>query len=277
MNKWGWGVSEGGAGKGDWIAYYNAEFFLPFEKRVGRIKARRFRQEPDEKDDPMKRMTTVLVVAMLWLAGGAWAQGGEVRTRKYVEQVPAATDGRVVTRDIGEAVPPEAGTTPLAFALIPGVSLPPADWSVVGVRINIFAGRHRDLWGVDIGGLGNELTGSLTGMQGAGLWNRVGEAPAALQSAGLANLCERDFCGVQTAGIYNWTGEEFTGIQAGLLNRAGGLTGVQVGLYNGADHGHGVQIGLVNAARALAGVQIGLANFNADSALEFFPIINMAF
>ena len=217
---------------------------------------------------------TAGALALVW---GVLCQASEVQTRVYGEDSPVATDGRVVTRNIGEQVEPDAGTTPLAFALVPGVALPLADWSVVGVRINIFAGRHRDLWGVDIGGLGNELTGSLAGVQGAGLWNRVGEAPAALQSAGLANLCERDFCGVQTAGIYNWTGEEFMGLQAGLVNRAGGLTGLQVGLYNGADHGHGVQIGLVNAARALAGVQIGLANFNADSALEFFPIINMAF
>lgn len=224
----------------------------------------------------MKRQFLLAITAgALALAEGALASEGEVRTRTYGEA--AATDGRVVTRSIGEETPPSAGTTPLALSLVPGVALPPDDWSVVGVRLNVLAGRHRDLWGVDAGGLGNELTGTLTGVQGAGLWNRVGGAPAAVQAAGLANLCERDFCGLQIAGIYNWTGEEFTGIQAGLLNRAGGLTGLQVGLYNAADHGTGLQIGVVNAARALAGVQIGLANFNAESALEFFPVLNLAF
>lgn len=223
----------------------------------------------------MKRMATMLALAILWLAVAAWGQGGEVRTRKYGPQ--AATDGRVVTRPMVEEVPPSAGTVPFALSIVPGVSLPFDNWSVVGIRINLLAGRHRDLWGLDAGGLGNDLTGSLTGLQAAGLWNRVGNAPAALQSAGLANLCERDFCGVQIAGIYNWTGEEFMGLQTGLLNRAGGLTGVQVGLYNAADHGTGVQIGVVNAARSLAGMQIGVVNYNAESALEFLPIINLAF
>lgn len=219
----------------------------------------------------------IIVAGALALAEAAFGIEGEVRTRPYGEEGPAATDKRVVTREIGEELAPSAGVTPLAVSLVPGASIPPADWSVVGLRINIFAGRHRDLWGVDAGGLGNELAGTLTGLQGAGLWNRVGEASAAVQTAGLANLCERDFCGVQVAGLYNWTGEELTGIQAGLLNRAGGLTGLQVGLFNAADHGAGLQIGIVNVARAMEGVQIGLANVNVQSPLEFFPIVNMAF
>ena len=215
--------------------------------------------------------------AGLALAAGTICPASEVRTRIYGEGLPVATDGRVVTREVAEDFPPYEGTTPFALSLVPGVSLPSADWSIVGIRLNFFAGRHRDLWGIDTGGLGNELTGSLTGVQSAGLWNHVGEASAAFQSAGLANLCERDFCGLQIAGLYNWTGEEFTGIQTGLINRAGGLTGMQVGLYNVADHGAGLQVGVVNTARTLAGVQIGLANFNAESTLQFFPVVNLAF
>lgn len=222
-------------------------------------------------------MTAVLLTAVLGLAGAAFASEGKVWTRGYGRGAPAVTDGRVVTRGLSEVVLPSAGTSPLALSFVPGASLPPEDWSVVGLRVDLLAGRHRDLWGVDIGVLGNELTGTLTGLQGAGLWNRVGEAPAAVQSAGLANLCERDFCGVQAAGIYNWTGEEFTGVQVGLINRAGNMVGLQTGLFNSAGHGAGVQIGLVNIARALEGVQIGLANVNAQSTLEFFPILNMAF
>lgn len=206
------------------------------------------------------------------------ASGDEVRTRVYGgEARPAAVDGNVVTRDIGEPAPPAAGVSPFALGIVPGVSLPPEDWSVVGLRINLFAGRQRDLWGIDSGVLGNILDGDLTGIQGAGLWNCIGGASAAVQAAGIANLCERGFTGVQVAGIYNWTGEEFTGIQAGLVNRAGGLTGLQAGLYNAADHGVGLQLGLVNTARALAGVQIGLVNINTESPLGFFPVINMAF
>ncbi len=217
------------------------------------------------------------VAAVLATVATAFATEGKVRTRVYEEEASAATGRHVVTREIGEKALSSVGTTALALSFVPGVELPPANWSVAGLRLNILVGRHCDLWGVDIGGLGNELTGSLTGLQGAGLWNRIGEADAAIQTAGLVNLCERDFCGLQTAGIYNWTGEEFMGLQVGLLNRAGGLTGVQIGLYNAADHGCGLQIGLINAARALDGLQIGLANVNAESALGFFPIVNIAF
>ena len=224
-----------------------------------------------------KKPTHILIALAGALALAGTAAASEVRTRVYGEAQPAAADTRVVTREIAESLPPEAGVTPFALSLVPDVSLPPAGWSVVGLRLNLFAGRHRDVWGIDAGSLGNELTGKLTGLQAAGLWNRIGEAPAAIQSAGLANLCERDFCGIQTAAVCNWTGEEFTGIQAGLLNRAGGLAGLQAGLYNAADHGAGLQIGLVNTARVLSGVQIGLANFNAESPLRFFPVVNMAF
>lgn len=232
----------------------------------------------NRKEETMARGHRMLEIAgALALAAVCAASGAEVRTRVYGEAKPAATDGRVVTRDIAEPEAPVAGMTPFALSLVPGVSLPPEDWAVAGVRINVFAGRHRDLWGLDAGGLGNILTGELTGIQSAGLWNQIGSADAAIQAAGLANLCERDFCGLQVAGVYNKVGEEFVGIQVGLLNSAGGLAGLQVGLYNAADHGSGLQIGVINFARALEGVQIGLANVNAQSPLEFFPILNMGF
>ena len=222
-------------------------------------------------------MYSSLCIASILALAAAVCPASEVRTRVYGREKPAATDGHVVTREVAEEMPPGAGTYPFALSIVPGVSFPPEDWSVVGLRFNLFAGRHRDVWGIDVGGLGNELTGALTGLQGAGIWNRVGEAPAAIQAAGIANLCERDFSGVQAAGVYNWTGEEFTGVQVGLLNRTGGLTGVQAGLYNAADHGAGLQIGLLNTARALSGVQIGVANVNTGSTLGFFPLVNMAF
>lgn len=217
------------------------------------------------------------VAGALVLVWAVVCPAGEVRTRVYGERLPAATDGRVVTRAVAEEVPPAAGTAPFAFSIVPGVSLPFDDWSVVGLRINLFAGRHRDVWGLDAGGLGNEVTGRLTGLQGAGIWNRAGQADAAIQSAGIANLCERDFNGLQATGIYNWTGGTMTGVQMALVNRAGGFAGLQVGLFNTVDNGGGVQIGVLNMARALAGLQIGLLNVNDNSTVPFFPIVNFAF
>ena len=217
------------------------------------------------------------VAGALALSWVAVCPAAEVRTRVYGECAPASTDGRVVTRTVTEEVPPSVGTTPFALSIGPGVSLPFDDWSVVGLRLNLFAGRHRDVWGIDAGGLGNEVTGHLTGVQGAGIWNHVGQADAAIQLAGIANLCERDFNGLQSAGIYNWAGGTMTGLQVALVNRAGGFAGLQLGLFNAVDNGGGVQIGLFNTARALAGVQIGLVNVNENSTVPFLPVINMAF
>lgn len=223
------------------------------------------------------RQFWMAVAGALALAEAAFA-AGEVRTRMYGEPVvAAATDRRVVTRTVAEEFPPAAGVSPFAFSILPGASVPSEDWSVAGLRLNLFAGRHRDLCGIDVGGLGNELTGELRGIQGAGVWNRVGGAPAAIQGAGIANLCEKDFCGVQSAGIYNRTGGILTGLQAGFVNRASGLAGVQVGAFNSIAAGSGVQIGVLNMARALEGLQIGLFNVNENSTVPYLPIVNLAF
>ncbi len=225
----------------------------------------------------MKR--TILLVAAIApsLAFVAPASADGVLSRTYAEQ-PASSDGSVVTRAIAAPSPePPAGVSPLALALVPAIEAPSEDWSVAGLRVNLLVGRHRDVQGVDVGLLGNEVDDDLEGVQIAGIFNRIGRSDGAWQSAGILNRCESDFLGVQTAGVLNWTDGAVEGVQIALANRATDLSGLQLGLYNAVDRGTGVQIGLVNAARVLDGLQIGLVNVIRDSTVPFFPIVNFAF
>lgn len=217
-----------------------------------------------------------LAAAALALSLSAPASAGDVVSRTYVEQ-PAASGRAVVTRTLSPPPVPAAGVSPLGLALVPAVQIPSEDWSVAGLRIDLLVGRNRDVRGLDVGLLGNEVEVDLEGIQLAGLFNRIGRSDGAWQSAGILNRCEGDFYGLQTAGILNWTDGAVEGVQIALVNRATELSGLQVGLYNAVDRGSGVQIGIVNAARVLDGLQIGLVNVIRDSSVPFFPVVNFAF
>lgn len=223
----------------------------------------------------MKRSQALFAASLLALAGSANAGG--VSTRFYGTPPAAAADA-VVTRAIEASPPaPSAGVSPLALALVPAIQLPPDDWSVAGVRVDLLVGRNHDVWGIDVGLLGNEVSDDLEGVQFAGLFNRIGRSDGAWQAAGILNRCEGDFCGLQTAGALNWTDGAVEGMQIALVNRATDLSGLQLGLYNAIDRGSGVQIGVVNAARVLNGLQIGLVNVIRESTVPFFPVVNFAF
>ena len=211
-------------------------------------------------------------------AFAAAAPADGVVTRTY--GAPAApSPGSVATREISPPPPPpEGGVSPLAISLLPGVGIPTSgDWSVAGLRIDILAGRHRDVWGLDVGLVGNEVSVNLEGIQVAGIFNRIGRSDGAVQIAGIVNRCEGDFSGLQAAGIDNWTDGAVDGLQVALVNRAAVLSGLQIGLYNSTDNGSGVQIGLINSARSFDGVQIGVFNVIRESTLPFLPIVNFAF
>ena len=224
----------------------------------------------------MKIRHVLFAISILAQSGPVTA--GEVATRFYGRgEVAPATDSRVVTRGIAEPSIPSAGIVPFALSLVPAIEFPSEDWSVAGLRIDVLAGRHRDVWGIDVGVLGNEIEEDMEGVQVAGLFNRIGRSDGAWQSAGILNRCERDFYGLQTAGILNWTDGTVEGAQIALLNRASELSGLQIGLYNAIDRGSGVQIGFINAARSLDGLQIGVVNVIRDSTVPFFPIVNFAF
>lgn len=170
-----------------------------------------------------------------------------------------AADARVVSIDADNC---GHATTPLAVSVFPGFQLPGDDWDVTGIRLNVFAGRHNNVYAIDIGGIANLAKGEVCGFEATWIYNQIGHSNGLLQIAGIANYCKDGLVGVQMAPI-NLTGTAKGGWQIGLFNRTEALTGLQ--------------FGLVNYAYQAKGVQIGLLNVISDSMLPVLPIVNLGF
>ena len=167
-----------------------------------------------------------------------------------VERVDFAESGsNVIRRQTEEANRGFAvsGTSFFALGLAPRVEFPPLDYDVTGLRLNLLIGDHTDVYGLDVGVLGNFVKREIGGLQVAGLFNVVGESGGALQLACICNNCK---------GIFS---------------------GAQIGAVNVAEKCTGLQLGLVNRAYRLSGVQVGLLNFIDTSAVSLFPIVNFSF
>ena len=223
-----------------------------------------------------KKLRMIALAASFFAASVVTLCAGEVKTRVFGE-APAASGRDVVMRPIGERASPVVGVTPFALSLLPSLEVPGQKWSVYGLRINLLAGRHRDVAGFDVGVLGNITVEDFDGVQAAGLWNSIGNSDGAVQIAGIINRCDRDFTGLQITGFASIVEGTCEGAQIGLFNRTSDLSGLQLGLYNNIDRGSGVQIGLINAARTLDGLQIGVVNVILASTFPFCPVINFAF
>lgn len=140
-----------------------------------------------------------------------------------------------------------AGWSPVAFAFVPALEWPGADFEVVPFRFSLFVGRHLDVNGLDVGCIGSLVSREFNGLQVSTLFNRIGETSGAVQIACGLNRCE------------------------------GPMYGLQVGLVNIAEKGSGIQVGLVNYRNVYRGLQIGAANVIAASACPFMPVVNFAF
>jgi len=180
----------------------------------------------------------------------------------------------------------QAAISPVSVSIIPPVQFPPSDFSVTGVRASVLWGHHRDMYGVDIGLLGNITEQDFTGIAISGIFNNTRGTTNALglQLAGIANVNTNKtrVIGLQAAlgANYNAAASTVAGIQLGLLANVAPFTdiyGLQIGLYNRAKEVYGFQIGLVNIADNLHGVQIGIANFNHKGPFAISPIINVGF
>lgn len=171
---------------------------------------------------------------------------------------------------------PSHGFFPIGIYLLPNIGFPSEHWDVGPIRINLISGRNRDVYGLDLGIVGNMATEEFAGLQLAGIFNRIGHSDGAVQFAGIFNHSCGDFTGLQVA-IANIVDGEMDGLQIGLCNRASVLDGMQLGFVNIIDSGDGVQIGVINSARELDGLQIGVINVIRDSTMPFLPIINFAF
>lgn len=190
---------------------------------------------------------------------------------------PAATGKTPVIREARRAEAESAhGFFPVGLYLLPNIGFPGEHWDVGPVRVNIIAGRNRDVYGLDLGLVGNMVTEEFTGLQSAGFFNRIGHSDGAVQLAGVFNYCRSDCAGLQVA-IANVVDGEMDGLQIGLYNRASVLDGMQLGVVNIVDSGDGVQIGVINSARELDGLQIGVINVIRDSSMPFLPLVNFAF
>lgn len=153
--------------------------------------------------------------------------------------------GEALRRESVDVV--EWGWSPLALAFVPRLELPSEEYAVSPLRISVFVGRHMDVSGLDIAGLGSFVTREFNGLQVSTLFNCIGEADWAVQVAGILNRCE------------------------------GEMNGLQVGVVNIAEKGSGLQVGVVNYGNVYKGLQIGVANVIEASNCRFMPVINFAF
>lgn len=171
----------------------------------------------------------------------------------------------------------EAPWTPVAFGVYPIVEgCPGRDYDVTGFRFNLFAGRHRNVAGFDMGVFANICDGSCSGFEFAAVCNVVGDSAWSAQFSAFCNYSSNYSKGFQFA-MVNWSNEDFAGFQLGCFNFVGDFGGLQMGLLNSAESGGGVQFGLVNVSGEFTGVQFGLLNINLSSGVPVLPIMNVMF
>lgn len=180
----------------------------------------------------------------------------------------------------------QAAFTPLSLGVVPPAQFPPKDFTVTGARVSALWGEHRDVYGLDLGLLGNITNQDFTGLAVSGIFNltRGTTNVLGLQLAGITNINtnKTTVSGVQAAlGLnYNSAASTIAGLQlAGIANVSPftDVYGVQAALYNRAKDVYGLQIGLVNVADNLHGVQIGLVNFNHKGPFSISPFLNVGF
>lgn len=178
-----------------------------------------------------------------------------------------------------------AAVSPVSVAIAPPIQFPPGDFNVTGVRASVLWGKHRSVYGIDVGLLGNITEQTFTGIAVAGGFNKTGGTTTitGFQVAGGANIntSKTTIVGLQAAlGMnYNTAAATVSGVQLALVNMSSftDIYGIQAGLYNKAKDVYGLQIGLVNVADNLHGIQIGLVNFNAKGPFAISPILNVGF
>ena len=174
------------------------------------------------------------------------------------------------------AGPADGKWTPVAFGACPLFELPGRDYAVKGFRLNLFAGRHRSVYGIDLGTLVNICDKSCAGLAFAGICNVVGDSAWSAQFSAICNYSDNYSRGFQFA-MVNWSDEDFAGVQIGLFNCVGDFAGFQMGVLNSAESGGGVQFGVVNVSGEFSGVQFGLININLSSGVPVLPIMNVMF
>ncbi len=177
-----------------------------------------------------------------------------------------------------------SAVTPISVSIVPPVQFPAQDFSVTGARLAI-VGKQEEMYGLDLGLIGNMTTQSFAGIAVSGLFNYNKGTTTAIgaQLAGLTNINtnKTSVYGIQAALAANINSAEskIYGVQFAAVNMSSHTTvnGAQIGIYNRAQTVRGFQIGIVNVTENLTGIQIGLLNFHRKGLFSVAPIINIGF
>ncbi len=179
----------------------------------------------------------------------------------------------------------QAAVSPVSLSILPPIQFPPSDFTIIGFRASALWGKQRDIYGLDLGVLGNITEQTFTGIGIAGGANITHGTTTiiGLQLAGIANINtnKTTVYGVQAAlGVNSNTASASVGgvqIAAANLAKNTDIYGFQIGIYNQALNVYGLQIGLINVASSLHGIQIGLLNFHEKGSVSVSPVINIGF
>src|SRR3954471_4566193 len=122
----------------------------------------------------------------------------------------------------------QAAVSPVSLSLLPPLQFPPSDFTIIGFRASLLWGRQRDIYGLDLGLLGNITDQTFTG---------IGIAGGANITHGTTTII-----GLQLAGIANVNTNKTTvyGLQAALgvnaNTAASSVGGLQLALVNLCEH-----------------------------------------
>ena len=219
-------------------------------------------------------MKKTILASILCAAIVADASAGKAVVIQDPHRDPAAQEFKSAPVQKG------AGFSPFQLSLVTPVQLPPQDWDVGGLALNILYGTSCNFKGLAIGGIANRATGRADGLLIAPVANVVDGDSNSFQIS-LVNFTKFALTGMQLGAVNvaafdeNAGGEAF---QLGVLyNFADSISGAQISLINQAGYVKGFQLGLMNFAGDMMGVQIGLINIIGSKDLPFVPIINARF
>jgi len=155
-----------------------------------------------------------------------------------------------------------SGITPIQVSIWSPVQVFPADWDVIGLRLNGFYGRNSRVYGLDVG-LYNHV--SVSGGGGALGFNNTACDGNALEATILgerAGRCQRYYRSGYGCGVFGVPSCSYCGLQAGMFNYADRLRGVQCAILgNQAADMKGIQLSLLaNVAGNSAGLQCSFGN-----------------
>lgn len=181
--------------------------------------------------------------------------------------------------------PSQAAFSPVSVGIFPPVQFPASDFTISGFRLSLLWGKQRDIYGLDIGAIGNITEQEFVGTSISGIFNSTNGSTTVLgvQLAGITNVNtnKTDVFGIQIAGIVNSNKavSKIAGLQVSIANLSPhtDIYGLQVGIYNTALNVNGLQVGIVNVTDSLHGLQIGLLNFHRKGFFTVSPIINIGF